>query len=452
MDNTVNTREIVLDLLIAIEKGEDFSHKLMKGTLDKYDYLERKDKAFIKRITEGTLERQLYLDYVIDAYSNTPVRKMKPLIRSLLRLSAYQILYMDQVPDRAACNEAVKLAGKRKFVNLKGFVNGVLRQITAHKEALPVPSRENMTAFLSITYSMPVWLVEKWIRELGADRTEQMLKRLLEISPVTVRIRESLSEPDRAELLEQIKAQGIEVKKHPYLPYAYTLSHLEGMHQVPGFSGGLVAVQDVSSMLAVEAAGIRPGDLILDVCAAPGGKSMLAAEKTGVSGTVIARDLTDMKVSYMEENAGRMRLDQIRVQVHDALVLDETMIEKADVVLADLPCSGLGIIGKKRDIKYHVTPESLLELQKLQRDMLDVVSRYVKPGGVLIYSTCTIDPLENEDNRTYILEKLPFEASDMDAFLPECLLSETTKAGYLQLLPGVHETDGFFISRYVKKA
>lgn len=451
MVNTVNTRELVLDILLAIEKGEGFSHKLLKDTLDKYDYLERKDKAFIKRMVEGSLEQQLYLDFIINSYSNTPVHKMKPLIRNLLRMSTYQLLFM-QVPDRAVCNEAVKLAAKRKFVNLKGFVNGVLRKISSSKEALPTPSRDNMVSFLSITYSMPEWLVEKWIHELGAEVTEGMLGKLLDVSPVTIRVKESVSEEDRQALIAGMKEQDIEVEKHPYLPYAYTLSHLEGMHQVPGFSQGLIAVQDVSSMLAVEAAGIMPGSLVMDVCAAPGGKTMLAAEKTGEKGMVIARDLSDMKVSFVEENAGRMCLDQVRVQVHDATVLDESMIGKADVVIADLPCSGLGIIAKKRDIKYNVTPESLAELQMLQRQILDVVSQYVKPGGVLIYSTCTINPMENEDNRDYIIKELGMEAESLDAFLPEVLKSETTAQGYLQLIPSIHETDGFFISKYRKKA
>lgn len=450
MVSTVNTREIILDILMAIEKGEGFSHKLLKDTLDKYDYMERKDKAFIKRIVEGVLERQMYLDFIINAYSNTPVNKMKPLIRCLMRMSVYQLLFM-QVPDRAVCNEAVKLAAKRKFVNLKGFVNGVLRKIASSKEALPTPSREDMVSFLSIVYSMPVWLVEKWISELGEEVTEGILKAFLEISPVTIRISSSVSEEDRQDLLEQMQDKGIEVHQHPYLPYAYTLTHLEGMHQVPGFSQGLVTVQDVSSMLAVEAAGIAPGDLVLDVCAAPGGKTMLAAERTGKEGMVIARDVSDMKVSFIEENAGRMCLDQVCVQVQDAAELDPSMIGKADVVIADLPCSGLGIIAKKRDIKYNVTQQSLQELQMLQRQILAVVSQYVKPGGILLYSTCTINPMENEQNRAYILEQLGFDAASLDAYLPKVLHSDTTKEGYLQLIPSIHETDGFFISKFQKR-
>lgn len=450
MVNTVNTRELVLDILLAIEKEEDFSHKLLKGTLDKYDYLERKDKAFIKRMVEGTLEQQLYLDFVINHYSNMPVPKMKPLIRSLLRMSAYQLLFM-QVPDRAVCNEAVKLAAKRKFVNLKGFVNGVLRKIASSKENLPKPSRVDMANYLSVTYSMPKWIVEKWMRELGEEVTEGVLQSFLEIQPVTIRISERVSEEDKENLLAQMRAEGIEVSAHPYLPYAYQITHLEGIHQVPGFAQGLITVQDVSSMLAVEVAGIEEGNTILDVCAAPGGKTMLAAEKTGKQGVVIARDLSDMKVSYIEENAGRMCLDQVRVQVFDATVLDESMIEKADVVIADLPCSGLGIMSKKRDIKYHVTEESLLELQALQRQMLDVVSQYVKPGGILLYSTCTINPMENEENRAYIIQNLGFEPASITEYLPEMLRGDSTEQGYLQLIPSLHKCDGFFISKYRKK-
>ncbi|MFI3237671.1 MAG: 16S rRNA (cytosine(967)-C(5))-methyltransferase RsmB [Lachnospiraceae bacterium] len=451
MANAVNTREIVLDVLLTIEKGETFSHKVLKDTLDKYDYLDRKDKAFMKRMVDGTLERQIYLDYVLDHISNTPVKKMKPLIRVLLRMSMYQILYMDQVPDRAVCNEAVKLCAKRKFVNLKGFINGILRKVCSQKDQLPIPDRSNMSEYLSVTHSMPMWIVEKWISELGVEKTERVLEDLLSVKPVTIRVKQSLSDTEVEELIKEMLAKGIEVSKHTYMDRAYKLSHLDGLYQVPGFSNGLITVQDVSSMLAVEVAGITPGDFVLDVCAAPGGKTMLAAEKTGPTGRVLARDISDMKVSYIEENAGRMQLDQVQVQVHDALVLDESLIGKVDVVLADLPCSGLGIMGKKRDIKYHVSKESLVELQHLQKQMLEVVSSYVKPGGVLVYSTCTINPDENEHNRMYILDELGFEAESLDDALLVGLQGNTTREGYLQLLPGMHDTDGFFISRFRKK-
>ncbi|MCD7807167.1 MAG: methyltransferase domain-containing protein, partial [Lachnospiraceae bacterium] len=238
----------------------------------------------------------------------------------------------------------------------------------------------------------------------------------------------------------------------PYLPCAYCLTHLEGIHRLPGYSQGLFAVQDVSSMLCVETADIQPGDFVLDVCAAPGGKACFAADKTGPEGKVLARDVSDVKLSAVEENAGRLQIDHLEVQLWDAVAFDETLEGKADVVLADLPCSGLGILGKKQDIRYHVTQESLLELQQLQRQILTAVSRYVKPGGVLIYSTCTINPLENQDNRTYIIQELGLQPESITDYLPESLRRESAKNGYIQLIPGQDACDGFFISRFRKPA
>ncbi len=452
MTNTVNTRELAVELLMSVEREEGFSSDLIRGTLNKYDYLDRREKAFLKRLTEGCIEKQLYLDFILNQYSNTPVVKMKPLIRALLRSGVYQILFMDQVPDRAAINEAVKLAGRRNFSSLKGFVNGVLRSVSAANadHNLPAPSRDNLTQYLSVTHSVPVWLVEKWRRELGDETTEQMLLAFEEPQPVTIRLREFMSPQEQKELLTQIEKQGVRISPHPYLPYAYCLTNLEGVHRLPGYQQGLFAVQDISSMLCVEAAGIREGDFILDVCAAPGGKACLAADKTGPDGRVLARDVSDLKLSAVEENAGRLQIDWLSVQLFNAVEYDETMEEKADVVLADLPCSGLGILGKKQDIRYHATPESLLELQTLQRQILDTAVRYVKPGGTLIYSTCTIDPVENEDNRDYIMKELGLEAESIAAYLPKQLQRETVKDGYIQLLPGQDAGDGFFISRFRK--
>lgn len=218
------------------------------------------------------------------------------------------------------------------------------------------------------------------------------------------------------------------------------------------FREGKFTVQDGSSMLAVEAAGIREGDFVLDVCAAPGGKSLLAAARAGKTGSVEARDLTERKTDLIEENKIRLHKKNIAVKVWDAKLPDKDMIGKADVVLADVPCSGLGVLGKKRDIKYRVTPESLEEIVKLQKEILDTVWQYVKPGGTLLYSTCTIRRAENQDMVSYLTERYPFEAESLNAYLPEALWSETTEKGYLQLLPGEHECDGFFFARLKRKS
>lgn len=423
-----NTREIVLDILLSLEKGEDFSHRLLKNVLDKYDYLDSRDKAFIKRVTEGTLERQLELDYYLNRFSSVPVRKMKPLIRCLLRMSVYQIVYMDAVPDSAVCNEACKLAGKRKFQNLKGFVNGVLRNIAKKKEALPLPDRNgNLTEFLSVKYSMPLWLVELWLGEYGSGTTEKILEGLLQIHPVSLRFRTTLSEEERDRLVAEMKEQGVSLEQSEYLPYIYRVDSVDGIGNLPGFETGAFTVQDVSSALAVEAAGIKASDFVMDICAAPGGKSILAAEKAA---KVLSRDVSESKVAVIEENLERMQVTNVTTQVFDATVTDEEYIGKADVLLMDVPCSGLGVMGKKRDIKYHASQEGLKSIMELQRNIIESSWQYVKPGGVLLYSTCTIHRGENEDMVKWICENFPFE-------------EEESK----QLLPGFMECDGFFFAR-----
>lgn len=446
-----NTRELAVGMLLEIIEKDRYSHLVIRDVLNKYNYLEGRDKAFLKRLTEGTLERRIQIDFILDQFSKVPVSKMKPFIRNLLRMSVYQLLFMDGVPDSAVCSEAVKLAGKRGFSALKGFVNGVLRNIARNQKSIAYPDREKDAAsYLSVRYSMPKWLVEKFMTELGEEKTESMLKGFLTVSPVTVRVKESLSKEERKAWKAALLERGVKVTEHPLLPYAYRLEGTEDIRLLPGFAEGFFMVQDVSSMLVCEAAGIRKGDTVLDVCASPGGKALHAGEKLLGSGRVFAGDLTENKVSLIRENIDRMKLSNTKALVWDARLLRKEDTESADVLLADLPCSGLGIMGKKRDIKYHASKEGMAELQSLQREILSTVWQYVKPGGILVYSTCTVNPGENEENVRWFTERFPFEAESLVPFLPE-KLKEEGKDGMLQLLPGIYETDGFFIARLRRK-
>ena len=443
----MNQRDLVLSMLKEIYAGNEFSHILIRQVLDKYDYLEGNEKAFMKRLTEGTLERTIELDYVINQFSNTPVNKMKPLIRSLMRMSVYQILYMDSVPDSAVCNEAVKLAALHKFTSLKGFVNGVLRNIARNKGQISYPDKEtDFIMYLSVKYSLPIWMVEHFQKEYGKETAEKICEGLLKERPVTVRMKEQMEEAEKSCLLENWKMQGIQVSAHSYLPYAYNLEKTEGVKNMAGYEEGLFQVQDVSSMLVAQVAGIKEGMQILDVCAAPGGKATHVAEKLHGTGQVIARDLTEYKVDFLLENADRLQLSNLWAEEWDACVWDESKEEWADVLFCDAPCSGLGIMGKKRDIKYRLTPDSLNDVCKLQRQILETVWKYVKKGGILMYSTCTINKEENEKQVQWIVENLPFEVVSIKEELPELLKSDTGKYG-LQLLPGIHETDGFFLCK-----
>lgn len=447
----VNGRELALEALLAVAKGEAYSHMAVSAILDKYNYLEAQEKAFIKRLVEGTLERRIQIDYCIECFSSLPVGKMKPLIRELLRMSVYQLLFMDSVPDGAVCNEAVKVAEKRSFYALKGFVNGILRNISRNKEKIAYPDRsKNRIRSLSVEYSMPEWLIEKWDAEQGQERTEAILQGLLKRKPVTVRLRLGIKEQEKAALRKELEVRGVRVKEDGSLPYAWHLEKLEGLRDIPAFAAGQFTVQDVSSMLAVEAAGIRPGDYVMDVCGAPGGKMLFAAEKTGPDGIVLARDISAARLVRMQENKNRMHAKNCILEQWDASVPDQEKYGMADVVLADVPCSGLGVIGRKRDIKYRVTPASIERLLPLQRQILGTVWQYVKPGGVLLYSTCTVSQAENEEMAAWFLSHFPFHRDPAGDLLPVCFREQESVQGFFQFLPGLWGMDGFFIARFVR--
>lgn len=479
----MNARELVLDIFLEAEKTGSYANSLIRDVLDKYDYEDAKEKAFLKRLAEGTMERRITLDWAISCYSKTPVEKMKPLIRNLLRLSAYQILYMEGIPDAAACNEAVKLAKKRGFSSLSGFVNGVLRNLARNKNALPMPDpKKEPVKSMSVRFSLPEWMILMWIEQYGQKRAEMLGEGIGQKRPVIIRFRGTLSEAKKEHALEEMRRNGVSLKAHPLYPGAYELENCEGVASLPGFAEGLFYVQDISSMLAVEAAGIQPGMKVLDLCSAPGGKAILAYEKlmtaqnagsaadskkaakgcTAVNGreqaarnvddmqktgVLRAGDLSEAKADRIRENAARMGCDRMEISVWDASKHMEELENWADVVLADVPCSGLGVMGRKKDIRYRVQPQDIEELTALQKAILTASWQYVKPGGILLYSTCTVDRMENEEMIHFITEHFPFETESLKEYLPACLHDEQTEKGMLQLYPGEHDTDGFFIAR-----
>ena len=464
-----NIREITLNILMEYYRDGTRKPSLLKDALEKHDYLETRDKAFIKRVVDGCIERQIQIDYVLDLFSKTKVEKMQPFIRNLLRMSVYQIMFMDQVPDSAACNEAVKLAKKHKFAGLKGFVNGVLRNVSRNKDGIEYPDKraDGGIRYLSVFYSMPEWICRMWVDTLGFEKTEEMLKFFLLPRPTVVRlnlqkmsvVQESNSIEDYIKELENC---GVTVRKNHLLPYALELEKTDNIRFLPGFEEGMFFVQDVSSMLVTEIADPGPGQIVVDVCAAPGGKSLHAAERA-YEGTVLSRDVSERKCDIIRENAERMGLTNVTALMHDARVHDPELESKADILYLDLPCSGLGIIGRKNDIKYNATEQGLADLSKLQWEIIKTAWDYVKPGGILMYSTCTVNRAENEDMVERICNELPFDPVDFTDLLPAVMMerdatvqkkfSMPTHAshGYIQLLPGEYGTDGFFIAKLRRK-
>ncbi len=650
-------REAVLLALLSLERNQTFSNVLVKRTLDSCAKMSSSERAFIKRLLEGVIERRMELDARIEELTKRSVNRLHPAVRQLLRMGIFQICYMDAVPDSAACNESVRLAKKHAPARLSGFVNGVLRNAVREEEKIragkaaggtvdnpesfaegdsapksegvyqdpsisgefrsssegnsapksegvyqdrslsgefrssseensapksegafpdrslsgefrssleensapesegafhdpsvsveprPLPEKESTGSekllssdgktapasngsvwvkTASRRFSSPEWLVEMWEQELGREEAERLLAALMDIFPVSARIRYPGSESGKEKVIFKLRAAGVQVENGRWLADSLRLRKTSNLRRLPGFSNGLWTVQDESSMIAVEAAGLKGRETVYDVCAAPGGKSFLAADilraKCGVlyesadpaavspdeaaclneasgkpasgksgfkdvgsgksalgksvfedeaskktasektvsgstdplqPGRVFSFDLSRNKTDKIREGAKRLRIPNIVVGERDARVFFPEDEGKADVVFCDLPCSGLGVIGKKRDIKYRASLEGIASLQRLQREILANSVRYLKSGGVLIYSTCTISRRENEENAEWIETELGLVPDDLGPVLPAAIPG--IRGNMLQLLPHVHGTDGFFVARFRKK-
>ena len=440
-----NIRGIALDALLESESSGRASSGIITDILNKYDYLDQRDKAFIKLLFEGVTERRITLDFILDKRSSVKTRKMKPVIRNILRMGLYQMLYTDS-PSYAICKESVNLAGKRGFKGLGGFVNGVLRNLAREIETLAkdgsditeklLPGREEIDSirYLSIRYSIPEVIISIIIKDYG-ERTESILSAMSETKPVSIRFRSYMSKEEITKVIEQMEKAGVILKQDPDVSFVYRASHTGDVRKLPGYEEGLFYVQDVSSIKAVISLDIQKGEKILDCCAAPGGKSILASEFTGDEGSVTSCDISEDKTDIIRDNFERLNCKNTSVIVKDASVNDPSFNEGFDTVILDVPCSGLGIMGKKRDIKYNLTEEGLLSLDDLQKKIIDSCVPYVRKGGKLMYSTCTLRKAENEERVLYITENHGFEVV----------------TGPVTLLPDEAEQDGFFYCILRKK-
>jgi 16S rRNA (cytosine967-C5)-methyltransferase len=434
----------VYAVLNVTDKGRSV-HRVVTETLSESGLSDARERALAKRLIEGTTERMLTLDRVIDSFAKTPVAKMKPYLRALIRVAAYQILFMDRIPAAAACNEAVKFAKEHGMEGLAGFVNGVLRNIGKNgKEKLKELTSGDSYEAMEIKYSVPVWMLKQWERDFGKETCIKIAERQFDAQPLYFRVNESKCTVE--ECIEALAKDGIKATVPklvlPDEVKGYRLNILqafagEGFAETESFKNGLFTVQDISSVVVGEAAGIKGGETILDMCAAPGGKTLHFADKlkaAGKGGRIDARDVTSRKINLINESINRCGFDNIDLSVADASVRNEADAEKFDITLADVPCSGTGITGRKPDIKYNMSERVQDELIELQKPILENAVRSLKKGGTLIFSTCTLNRTENEAGMK-ILE---------DAGLKKEL--EVT------MIPGIHSGDGFFISKYRKEA
>ncbi|MCR4658639.1 MAG: 16S rRNA (cytosine(967)-C(5))-methyltransferase RsmB [Lachnospiraceae bacterium] len=450
-------RRIALESLLLIDKKGEKSDQVLGAVLSKYSYLDRRDLSYINRAVNGTLEMRLKLDYIIEKESKVPIRKLKPVVLEILRLSLYEFFYMDRIPERATISEALRLCDLKGLSGLKGYVNGVLSAVSRDRklwdedngESLWPKRKDSLLKYLSVTCSMPSFITERLIGQYGEDIAETVLKDQLSERPVYIRTNESRVSKD--ELKELLRKEGIEAEDAPYPETALIIKHKERAASSEAFKNGLCFISDIGAMLAVSLSGIKSGDRVMDVCAAPGGKTCHALDILNGSGYLLARDISEKKLELIRENIERQGFKtKYRIEAHDALTRSPELYESFDVLIADLPCSGLGVMGRKKDIKYRLKEEDFSALAKLQKEILKVCTDYIKPGGTLMFCTCTIDREENEDNYDFIIRELPFEPVSLSSVLPEGLECESPDRGYIQLFPGIHGSDGFFIARFRK--
>lgn len=444
-------RETALKILYDINDKGAYSNISLNKYLNAQE-LRDIDRSFITDIVYGTMNRRLTVDYFIEKYSSIKIKKLSPWILNILRMGIYQLLFTDRIPVSAACNESVRLAKKYGHMASSKYVNAVLRNIARNKDNLPYPDKDSdLLTYLSVKYSHPQWMVEEWLKRFGEEFTEELLKANNSIPLFTVRVNTlKISKDSLAEILEK---DGFEIENGKYLEEALIIKNPVSVQKMEAFKKGYFQVQDESSMLVAKVLDPKPGETVLDVCSAPGGKSTHIAQLMNNKGTVISRDIHEHKIKLIDEAKKRLGLDIIKTEVFDAVTLDDGLIEKADRVLVDAPCTGLGIIRRKPDIKWSRNSGDKKEITELQERILSTASKYVKKGGVLVYSTCTVEPEENEETvERFIKNNGDFYLEDITPLVPKTLKKESLIKGYLQLYPNIDGVDGFFISRMVRRS
>ncbi len=441
-----SARSVALDCLLLIAEEGQFSHVVLAAARDKYGWMSEEERALTERLVHGSVEYLPQLDRLIAVRSRTPFPKLKPVIRCILRLSLYQLLYLSRIPAHAVVNEAVKLAERRALFGLKGFVNAMVRRFAREREEILSELAESSD--VSLRYALPDWIAARFVRQFGAAESAQIAERFLEPPPFALRRNRTrfAVAGAAAELPE-----GLRLSRYAADSFVSVAGLTEPLRKQ--LEEGLFFVQDLSSTLAVQAAAPRPGERVLDLCAAPGGKSLAAADLMRGEGSITSVDISPRKVERIAENVQRTGLfGCVHPLQSDASVFHPEWEGAFDLVIADLPCSGLGVLSRKPDIKLRLREADILALQDLQRQFLSHAVRYVRPGGRLLYSTCTLTEEEDEENAAWLLAQFQ-DASPVNVAAALALTEKEAllcPAGAVKLLPSRLPADGFFISVFRK--
>ena len=438
-----SARQIAVQALVKVNQDGGYSNLVLDNELSKSELLPR-DKAFCTTLFYGVLERRITLDILLQSYCRQPLKKLMPQVRELLHIAAYQILYMDSVPSSAAVNETVELARKMKCAHATAFLNGVLRNFLRDggslDKILPDKTLEPLL-YLSIYYSVPQWLVDLWANDYGIERCEGILSASVNRPPLYLRVNSQKNTPEL--LAEALRKKGMEVLVREDIGNCLEVKKTGEIDYPVLYKRGHFTVQDISSQLCVQAVSAVAGMRCLDVCAAPGGKSFTLAQEMCDEGELLAVDLHEFKTKLITDGAKRLGLKCIRAQAGDALVYDETH-GQFDAVLCDVPCSGLGIIRRKPEIRYK-NPEEQKDLPEIQYKILETSSKYVKEGGRLIYSTCTLSRAENDEVVSRFLRNhTEFAKAPLPPRIKE--LTGAEENWKVTLLPEKLNSDGFFFA------
>lgn len=437
---SITARQTAFSILLKIEKDKAYSNIALDSAVRELS-LDSTDCAFISRLVYGVTERKITLDYVISQFLNQPIKKLKAEVLVILRLGTYQILYMDKIPDSAAVNESVSLAKNNKSSYASGVVNAVLRKVSLEKEN--VFKSLSGDERLSILYSAPIDLVRFLMHHYNEENAEEILKSALNKKEITIRV--NTLKTTQNELIEILKAQNISTEITS-LKDALIINTKGAVYELDAYKKGLFYVEDVSSQLCVKELDLKDNYKFVDICSAPGGKSFTAAQYMKNTGKIYSCDIHKHRVELIKSGAERLGIKNIIPTVNDATIFNEEFIN-ADCVLCDVPCSGLGIIGKKPEIKYKSLDE-IKELIPIQKEILSTASKYVKKGGTLVYSTCSINPNENRKICDWFLkENEDFYSVKVSPESERCI----DEGDYLTLLPHINNCDGFFIAKFIKK-
>ena len=441
-------RKIAFDILHRIEKEHSYADLLLDQALSR-EGLVGPDRGLLTELVYGTLRRQGTLDHLIDQFSHQKAQKLERNVLLLLRLGLYQLLFLDRVPVPAAVHETVELA-KRHAPRASGMINAILRRTDREREHLPFPDpTAEPTAYLAARHGHPRWLANLWLEQLGMPEAEALAMAMAEPAPLTLRTNSLLI--DRDDLLERLAEEGATVTPTRWSPLGIYLNGGPPLATLPSFRDGLFIVQDEASQLAVHLLAPQPGEIVLDLCAAPGGKTTLLAQLMGNRGEITACDRHERKLRLVRENAERLGIDTITTLAGDATrPLPELAGRQFDRVLVDAPCSGLGVIRRNPEGKWWKSPDDLIQLAASQRRILATAAGYLKPGGTLLYATCSTSREENEaviddflsTNQSFVLEPVP-------QALP-AIAELATPEGYFRSWPHRHGMDGFFAARLKK--